>query len=233
MSRLLALAAAVLVATGCGAAAEGEGTATIWITRDRGERVLLVKEVPAGLTAMQALDRVADLDTRYGGRYVHAIDGLAGSLAGRRDWFWFLNGYEGDRSAAEYTLHAGDVEWWDYRRWRSPGEARVVVGAFPEPFLHGYGGKTRPALVVYETGAQRAAAEKLARLVHGKALRSGAIGAGGKANVLRLAPGPKTSFATVSADGSAGDPVTFVFTGDADELAREPGRFRYRYEVTP
>ena len=31
--------------------------------------------VPAGLTAMQALDRKLDVDTRYGGRFVQAIEG--------------------------------------------------------------------------------------------------------------------------------------------------------------
>ena len=36
----------------------------------------------------------------------------------------------------------------------------VVVGSFPEPFLHGFGGKTRPAVVV-RTGP---GAKALARL---------------------------------------------------------------------
>ena len=35
----------------------------------------------------------------------------------QRDWFYFVDGIEGDRSAAEVTLHPGDVEWWDYRSW--------------------------------------------------------------------------------------------------------------------
>ena len=48
-----------------------------------------------------------------------------------------MNGYEGDRSAASYRLRDGDVAWFDYRAWEREGEARVVVGAFPEPFLHG------------------------------------------------------------------------------------------------
>jgi hypothetical protein len=225
------LAAALLV--GCGGDAGGGGKATIWITRDRGETVLLVKEVPAGLTAMQALDRVADLETGYGGRYVQEIDGLGGSLTQRRDWFWFLNGYEGDRSAAEYTLRAGDVEWWDYRRWRSPGETRVVVGAFPEPFVHGYGGKVRRALVTYRDDGQAPAARKLARLLHGEAVHEGSVmlGPGPSPNVLALTPGSATTFAPLTQGGSAGGAVTFVFTGDAASLARDPGQFRYRFSV--
>ena len=93
---------------------------------------------------MRALASEADVETRYGGRYVQAVNGIEGSLSAQRDWFWFVNGYEGDRSAASYRLHDGDVAWLDYRAWQREGEARVVVGAFPEPFLHGYAGKTRP-----------------------------------------------------------------------------------------
>ena len=44
----------VLALAGCGG---DSGSATLWVTRDRGEHVLLVARVPAGLTAMQALER--------------------------------------------------------------------------------------------------------------------------------------------------------------------------------
>ena len=97
----------------------------VWVTRDRGAHVLLMRTVPAGLTAMQGLDRVADIKTRYAGRYVQAIDGIEGSLTARRDWFYFVNGKLGDRSAAEVRLHDGDVEWWDYRRWSNPAELQA------------------------------------------------------------------------------------------------------------
>jgi hypothetical protein len=129
--RKLFLVLVVAALAGCGG--EDGGKATIWITRDKGAHVLLQQRVPSGLTAMQALDRVADIDTRYAGRYVQAINGLEGSLTSRRDWFYFINGYEGDRSAAEYRLRAGDVEWWDFRSWENRMREPVAVGAFPVP----------------------------------------------------------------------------------------------------
>jgi len=195
------------VVAGCGAG-ETKGTAFVWVTRDRGARVLLVSKVPAGLTAMQALVRVAKVRTRYGGSFVQAIDGLEGSLSARRDWFYFVNGYEADRGAAEYRLHPGDVEWWDYRSWTGGGiHVPVVVGAVPEPVRHGYGGKRRPAVVFGEPEAGRA----LARVVRGRyAGRSGPVSSA--ANVLSLAgPGP-TSF--VARGLAAGGTVTFVSHGD-------------------
>src|SRR5205823_809025 len=146
--RVAAVVLAAAALAGCAnAGAGGKGRATVWVTRDEGAHVLLVRTVPAGLTAIQGLERVAHVRTRYGGRFVQAIDGIEGSLSRRQDWFYFVNGYEADRGGAEYVLHAGDVEWWDYRSWRQNMHVPVVVGAFPEPFLHGYGGRHRQAAV--------------------------------------------------------------------------------------
>jgi hypothetical protein len=123
--------------------------------------VLYTGTVPAGLTAMQALERKRKVTTRYGGRFVQSIDGLEGSLTGQRDWFYFVNGLEGDRSAAEVRLHDGDVEWWDYRAWTGASmSVPVVVGAYPEPFRHG-------TTSVVATAAERPVARTIAREVGG------------------------------------------------------------------
>ena len=217
----LVLVAAALL-SGCGGRARG--TARLWITRDEGAHVVLTATVPAGLSAMQALDRVVKLRTRYGGRYVQGIDGIEGSLTRERDWFYFVNGYEGDRSAAEYRLHPGDVEWWDYRSWRHRFRAPVVVGAFPEPFLHGYDGRRRAAVVV---GRRSALTRRLARLLGARIVPTRARAPRG-ANVLEVVPSTLTSF-KASVAGSPGGPVTFVFRGDPHRL--EDGFARFRYEV--
>ena len=193
--------------------------AQLWITRDRGAHVLVVKTVPAGLSAMQALDRVADIETRYGGRFVQKIDGIEGSLAKQRDWFWFVNGVEGDRSASEYRLRPGEVEWWDFRSWSGGHMAQpLVVGAFPEPFVHGYDGKVRPAVVV----GSGAAARKLARLIHGRVGR-----AARGANLLEIVPGTPVFHGMRADDGS----FRFVIGGgDARRLAANPKLARFRYD---
>ena len=56
---MLVLLAAALA--GCGGQAT-HGTATLWVTRDRGAHVLLVRSVPAGETAMQALTRAVEVE---------------------------------------------------------------------------------------------------------------------------------------------------------------------------
>ena len=212
MTRFVVAVAAVALLAGCGGGADS-GKATLWVTRDEGKQVLLVRTVPAGETAMQALDRSVRLSTRYGGRFVESIDGVSGSSGSRHDWVY--------RGAAEYRLYPGDFEWWDYRDWGKVGQAvPVVVGAFPEPFLHGYGGKVRPAVVV---GPLVPGAQALAKLLHARLVADAPPGA----NVLRLVGGPHRFTARMLPGGA----VELDYSGDAAALARDPALYRYRYSV--
>jgi hypothetical protein len=222
---VLGLAAGL--ASGCGASV-GHGQATLWVTRDRGAHVLLVARVPAGLTAMQALERKAKVQTRYGGRFVQAIDGIEGSLGSQRDWFYFVNGYEADRGAAEYRLHPGDIEWWDYRAWRGAEHVPVVVGAFPEPFLHGYDGKRHPTVVI--ANAKRDVALAVARAVRGRVVRAGTFPPNGS-NLIAVgsAHGRGTRFDAKLLGDVAGAPVQMLFSGNPRDLLSH--RFRFRYSV--
>jgi hypothetical protein len=233
MRARLAALLVLLLLVGCGAAAGGgPGTATLWITRDRGAEVLFQGTVPAGLTVLQALDREADVDTRYGGRFVQAIDGLEGSLAGGRDWFYFVNGVAADRGAAEYRLRAGEIAWWDYRRWRGDAEAQVVVGAFPEPLVHGYAGNVRPVSVRYQAPGQQRAARAIARLIGARSVAAAGIPTPRGASVVRIVGGPPTQFA-VTAESAEG-PYTFTLSSPAaTRLAREPTLARFRFEGLP
>ena len=223
MRRGALLALLAVLATGCGSGSSS-GKATVWITRDRGSHVLHVAQVPAGLTAMQGLSRVAKVESRYGGRYVRAVDDLREH--GRTSWFYYVNGYLADRSAAEYRLRRGDVEWWDYRSWRDPAQDPVVVGSFPEPFLHGYDGhRRRTVIVAAEPGRVRA----LARRLHARVAPPGAGLPARDVNVISIAPAAGTTAGvTYTGATSPGSPVRLVFNGDPEFLLRRwPFRFRY------
>lgn len=216
-TRALALAALAVALAGCGSAKSSSGSATLWVTRDRGAVVLHAEQVPAGESVMQALDRVASVQTRYGGRYVRSVDGV--SEQSRRSWFYYVNGYLADRSAADYRLRAGDVAWWDYRAWRDPAQDPVVLGAFPQPFLSGYDGKRRSAVVISTDPRARAVARRLhARLVGTRVQAAGA-------NVLVLGAGPTR---IEMAGSSPGSPVRMRFGGDPRVLLR-PRPFRFQY----
>ncbi len=151
-----------LVLAGCGGSARGHGTATLWVTEDRGSHVIFSGSVPAGLNGIQAVETKLKITTRYGGRYLQSVDGISGSLGGQRDWFFYVDGVEGDRSAAEVRLHPGQVLWWDYRHWTgSTMHIPLVVGAYPEPFVHALPGLTSVV------AKDRAVAAAIAKQVHG------------------------------------------------------------------
>jgi hypothetical protein len=210
-----ALVLLVLVAAGCGGASQEKGNATLWVTRDRGARVLMVKTIPAGLTAMQALDRVADIETTYGGRYVQSIDGIEGNLSARRDWFYFVNGIEADRGASEYRLAPGDIEWWDYRSWAKRMRQPVVVGAFPEPFLHG-----RTVVIWPQAPSYRRVAQGITRLTRGGSVSSSRV------NEIFIVPG-RGFRAELDGPGVVGR----LGIATARKLVRDPSAVRFRYEV--
>ncbi len=230
LRRLASLLAAACLLAGCGEEAAGEGTAQLWITRDRGGEVVLSTTVPAGISALEALRRKADVETRYGGRFVQSIEGIEGDVTEQRDWFWFLNGYEADLSAADYRLHDGDILWWDHRSWEREMRRPVVVGAFPEPFLHGWGGKRRPAVVVYDSERLEKTARDLARILDASVASGHPLQPAG-ANVVTLVEG--NQFVALLT-GSPGDKVVFVVGEDAAvRLADDPTIARYRYEGLP
>ncbi|MDQ4081506.1 MAG: DUF4430 domain-containing protein [Actinomycetota bacterium] len=241
MRRLvLALLALALATSACGGQGEGGApsgekasgeTASLWVTRDRGAVLLLRAEVPAGLTVLEALKREADVETRYGGRFVQAIDGIEGGLAKGADWFYFMNGIEPSIGSASVTLRPGDIAWWDFRSWRERMQQPVVVGAFPEPFLHGFAGRRRPVEVLHppELAAE---AEGLRRLL--------GDGGSGEPNrfVLHVKGGARGAALTAKRGAANDSPVTFELVGSleavraaAARLAADPAIVRYRYEA--
>ena len=223
MRRVAAAGLVVAALAGCGST-HTSGSATLWITRDRGQHVLLTSKVKAGQSAMAALQQVTKVKTSYGGRFAQSIDGVSGSRSDQRDWFYFVNGYEADRGAADYTLHPGDVEWWDYRSWKHEMHVPVVVGAFPEPFLHGYDGKTRSATIVYDSQALAREARALGKLIHAKTLTADQLA---DANVLFLT---KADVPLSATSKGAGQPARFVIGPTAARrLLADPKLVRFRY----
>jgi hypothetical protein len=207
---------------GCAGARE-HGTATLWVTRDRGAQVVFSGPVPAGLTAMQALERRLKLTTRYGGRFVQSIGGVQGSLSDRHDWFYFVNGVEADSGAAAVRLRAGDVEWWDYRSWSGGGmSVPVVLGAFPEPFVRGFDWVKPGSTAVIAAGASSSLAKRIAAEVHGVVSPKTA-----RANSIVIG----ASFPTDSAriHRSTHGVLLELGVAAARRLAADPHAFRYHY----
>jgi hypothetical protein len=189
----LACAAAVALPAGCGLGEGDEqaGGASLRVTRDFGRAELGSADsetLREGGTVMRFLRSKFDVETRFGGGFVQSIDGLAGDgSSGRRDWFFFVNGIESDVGAAEYELSPGDKVQWDLRHWRAAMRVPAIVGAYPEPFRSGIGGKRRPVRVECEEAAAepcRDAKDSLERA--GVPVSGSSLGAPGTETVTRL-----------------------------------------------
>ena len=190
---LVSLACAAALASGCGLG-EGEqrqGGAALQVTRDFG-RVTVgsarTGTLGEGETVMRLLRSKFDVKTRFGGGFVQSIDGLAGQgTGGRRDWFFFVNGIESDVGAADYELSPGDRVQWDLRNWEAAMRVPAIVGAFPEPFLHGIKGERRPTRVECEDATAAPCRDAKAALERvGVAASGSSLGAPGTETVIRL-----------------------------------------------
>ncbi|HEY5193020.1 MAG TPA: DUF4430 domain-containing protein [Solirubrobacteraceae bacterium] len=100
-------------------------------------------------TVMGLLMRNYQVKTRFGGGFVESIEGHSGGTqAGEpSDWFYYVNGVEAPKGAADTNLQAGDRIWWDLHDWSQTQEIPAVVGSYPEPFLDGIEGRRYPVRV--------------------------------------------------------------------------------------
>ena len=188
----MAMATALAIA-GCGLG-PGPGTSNVTLTVTRGfgsTGVAQVTErrVPGSETVMRMLERHVRVNTRYGGGYVEAINGLSGS-ASHLDWFYYVNGVEASRGAATTTVNRGDRIWWDLHDWSATESVPAVVGSFPEPFLHGVGGKRLPTTVECAADAGQACKRVSAELASlGVPAATQAIGTGSGTDSLGVVVG--------------------------------------------
>jgi hypothetical protein len=236
--RLLALIAAGLALAGCGLGPgkERSGGVELRVTREFGREPFATKRVAKvheEETVMRLLRSRFDVSTRYGGRFVQSIDGVAGKGArGRRDWFYFVNGLEASVGAADYELSPGDVVQWDYRRWDAAMRVPAIVGAYPEPFLHGSRGK-RLAVRVECADASAGPCGLVKRRLRAAGVKAAgsSLGAQGTRDVIRVvvAPWSRARRLGVLADldrgpGASGVYARFERGGRTLELLDEAGR---------
>ncbi len=133
------------------------------VTQDFGSQVVLDKYVlpKKDESALEVLQRIAEVETKYGGGFVVGINGIRSRYPKERsDWFFYVNGILANVGAGGYKLRPGDVEHWDFHGWGFNAFIPAIIGSFPQPFLSGYGGKVRPTVIVHQPGF-RQIAEKL------------------------------------------------------------------------
>lgn len=197
-TRVLAWAALVLGAGTLGGCGLGASTAprlvTLSVTRDFGAHVVHVWSAPRprAQTALGLLMRYATV--AQGNGFVQGIDGLPAAEAsgGRRvRWFLYVNGVAISKAAAMTDVHPGDRIWWDLHAAAPAAAVPAVVGAFPEPFLHGIEGKRLPVRVECAGSSSAPCHTVESRLQSlGVPAALAAIGPGVEPETLRVVVGP-------------------------------------------
>jgi len=189
---LAAAALAALPGCGLGAGAERSGAGVdLRVTRDFGHELVLEEDglpIREDETAMRLLKRNAEVETRFGGGFVQSIDGISGRGSdGTSDWFYYVNGIEADEGAADYEVSPGDVIQWDRRDWGETPDVPAIVGAFPQPFLDGLGGKRFPVRVECQDSGS-APCDKIKQTLRDADVpaNGASLGAPGNQNVARV-----------------------------------------------
>jgi hypothetical protein len=246
---VILLCAAGVAVTACGErrlkaapASETAPTAQMVVTAGYGATVLRDANVAPDQTVMAALQATTTVTTRYGGRFVESIDGREGSLGRSEDWLYFVNGIEAGSGAADTTVHAGDVVWWDFRRWNHYVHVPVVVGGWPKPLKAGARPGPCRVLVGAEADVDRQAPawqsaerapqasgltawidEGSVRIWDAAAQATRTVG-GGRAVAAAVLDGSCATLVVAGLDASAA-------TAAAKRIAADPGVLAHRYAV--
>lgn len=138
-----------LALAGCGLQHAARGTAvTITVTRDFGAATVgsvVVSHPPPGITALGLLEKRFPVSVGAASS-VRAVAGLAAGASDR--WALYVNGVA---SRPRTRVHPGDRLWWDLQD--SLVRPAAAVGSFPEPFVHGLGGRRYPTTLECGAGA--------------------------------------------------------------------------------
>lgn len=128
---------------------------TITVTRDFGARPVAARSyrsVPHATTLLSLTRRSFPVRLSDGRLPIRAIHGA--SISPGDAWFLYVNGSEMPLGPGTRSLHSGEKIWWDLH----PADASThsVVGSFPEPFVHGIGGKRLPTTLECASDVGRA-----------------------------------------------------------------------------
>ncbi|MGH3016021.1 MAG: DUF4430 domain-containing protein, partial [Gaiellaceae bacterium] len=225
---VIALAVGVgLGGCGFGEGDEQDGGASLRVTQDFGREELAADEVEAvreDQTVLRLLQSHHDVETRFGGKFVEAIDGVEGSGGGgTRDWFFFVNGVLADEGAGDWEVEVGDVIQWDNRDWSATQRIPAIVGAYPEPFRSGTEGERLPVRLECADSDDEACGDVKDSLTEaGARVSSSQLAASGGQELIRVLVGTWDELRDVRTPATLeeGPEASGVFARFADEGER-------------
>lgn len=152
-----ALVVAIVVG-GCGIGnARVANYTSVQVTANFGSHVIgraMQTRVAGSETSVALLEHHFEV-TRASGGNVRTIGGRGGA-AGDDEWFGYINGIKPPVGVKPTYVHQGDHVWWDLHDASAAKSIPAVVGAFPEPFTSGIGGKQFPTVLDCASNVQKA-----------------------------------------------------------------------------
>jgi hypothetical protein len=152
---------------GCHSLPSGEIEVRVIVTQDFGTKLMLDESVIVAnsASAMDALQKVATVETNYGGGFIKSINGICSQYPKvKGDWFFNVNGMSAKIGALDYKLCHGDAVHWDFHDWSFHAFVPAIIGDFPQPFLGGYQGRVPPTIIVYDKDFQDIAQDLISKL---------------------------------------------------------------------
>lgn len=137
----------------------------LWITQSFGSQKLSIQEIsplPEARNTIAVLQSATKVKTSSRDTFIESIQGVASTDSAF--WFFYVNGTLAPVGGASYIPRPGDVIWWDHHPWKEEGDLSAFIGAFPDPFLHGYDGKPRPTVILHTSTQNKQAGTLLKKL---------------------------------------------------------------------
>lgn len=120
-------------------------------------------EVNQGDTVYDLIGRSLKVEAQAGG-FITSVNDIKPDKSG--GWFYSVNGISSDCSAKDYILKGDEKILWDAHNWSEKTSVQSVAGAYPEPFINGYKGQTKGAVIFYSDDSKKEA-ETLAKNLEG------------------------------------------------------------------
>jgi hypothetical protein len=144
---VIAMTVVTVAVAGCGGADPGSKHVEINVTTDFGSHTVgtaLDKRVDGG-NDLQLLKAHFPVETSSNGAVVKSIKGVR-SHNFHVKWELYINGILNGKQARRTSIQKGDHQWWDLQDWLI-AQPKAIVGAYPEPFTNGTGGREAPTVL--------------------------------------------------------------------------------------
>ncbi len=101
-----------------------------------------------GMTVMDMLRNVTEVETSYGGLFLHGMFGLTSKPQKQTDWLYYCNGVYMKKGLASYIPGPGEVVQVDYHHWGGFSFSPGFLSGYPSKLVYGLAGERRNTTIL-------------------------------------------------------------------------------------